>query len=237
MTAQARLGIDIGGTFTDFALETIENGHTRHYFAKVLTTPQAPEMAVLEGVDRVLAQAGLRADQLVSVVHGTTLATNAVIERRGARIAFITTEGFRDTLEMGTESRYDHYDLNVDKPAPMVPRDLRFVVPERMSASGAVLKPLDESAVRALLPKLDEANVEAVAIGFLHSYANTAHEKRGGRNPARSAAAYSAFAVVRGCAGNSRVRAVCDRLRECVSFNRSSRAIWSDSKKRLRARA
>ncbi len=178
MTAQARLGIDIGGTFTDFALETIENGHTRHYFAKVLTTPQAPEMAVLEGVDRVLAQAGLRADQLVSVVHGTTLATNAVIERRGARIAFITTEGFRDTLEMGTESRYDHYDLNVDKPAPMVPRDLRFVVPERMSASGAVLKPLDESAVRALLPKLDEANVEAVAIGFLHSYANTAHEKR-----------------------------------------------------------
>lgn len=174
----ARLGIDIGGTFTDFALEVVRDGHTRHFFAKVLTTPAAPELAVLEGVARVLAQAGLAPGDLQSVVHGTTLATNAVIERRGARIAFITTEGFRDTLEMGTESRYDHYDLNVEKPAPMVARDLRFVVPERMSATGAVLRELDEAAVLALLPQLDAANVEAVAIGFLHSYANPAHEQR-----------------------------------------------------------
>lgn len=174
----ARLGIDIGGTFTDFALETVVDGHTRHFFAKVLTTPGAPELAVLEGVERVLAQAGIAPGDLQSVVHGTTLATNAVIERRGARIAFITTDGFRDTLEMGTESRYDHYDLNVEKPAPIVPRDMRFTVAERMSAAGTVLRVLDEDTVRALLPRLDAARVEAVAIGLLHSYANPAHERR-----------------------------------------------------------
>ncbi len=174
----ARLGIDIGGTFTDFALEVERGGRLQQHFAKVLTTPQAPELAVLEGTRRVLAQAGLQPADLQAVVHGTTLATNAVIERRGARIAFLTTEGFRDTLEMGTESRYDHYDLYVDKPEPLVPRHLRFPIPERMAADGSVLRPLDETAVRALLPQLDEAGVEAVAIGFLHSFVNPAHERR-----------------------------------------------------------
>ncbi len=174
----ARLGIDIGGTFTDFALEIERNGLLQQHFAKVLTTPQAPELAVLEGTRRVLAQAGLQPADLQAVVHGTTLATNAVIERRGARIAFLTTEGFRDTLEMGTESRYDHYDIYIDKPEPLVPRHLRFAVPERLAADGSVLRALDEDAVRALLPQLDEAGVEAVAIGFLHSYVNPAHERQ-----------------------------------------------------------
>jgi len=173
-----RLGIDIGGTFTDFALEASGGGTTRRWFLKVLTTPDSPEQAVLEGLDRILADAGFAPADLDAVVHGTTLATNAVIERRGARIAFITTEGFRDTLEMGTESRYDHYDLYVDKPEPLVPRDLRLTVRERMSAAGEVLRPLDESAVEALLPVLDAARVEAVAIGFLHSYRNPSHEKQ-----------------------------------------------------------
>jgi 5-oxoprolinase (ATP-hydrolysing)/N-methylhydantoinase A len=174
----ARLGIDIGGTFTDFALEVPHAGGLKQYFAKVLTTPEAPEQAVLEGTRRVLAQAGLAPSALTRVVHGTTLATNAVIERRGARIAFITTEGFRDTLEMGTESRYDHYDLKVEKPAPLVPRQLRFTVRERLAADGQVLHGLDEAGLQALLPALDAADVQAVAIGFLHSFANPAHEQR-----------------------------------------------------------
>lgn len=174
----ARLGIDIGGTFTDFALEVDRDGATRRWFAKVLTTPDAPELAVLEGLDRILRDAGVAPAELRTVVHGTTLATNAVIERRGARIAFITTEGFRDTVEMGTEARHDHYDLYVDKPLPLVPRDLRLTVPERMAATGDVLRPLDEAAIEALLPRLDAAEVEAVAIGFLHSYRNPEHERR-----------------------------------------------------------
>jgi len=174
----ARLGIDIGGTFTDFALEVLRDGSVQQYFAKVLTTQDAPERAFLEGTRRILAQAGIAPAELQRVVHGTTLATNAVIERRGARTAFITTQGFRDTLEMGTESRYDHYDLNVGKPEPLVPRDLRFVVPERLAADGQILRPLDESALQALLPALDAANIEAVAIGFLHSFVNPVHERR-----------------------------------------------------------
>jgi 5-oxoprolinase (ATP-hydrolysing)/N-methylhydantoinase A len=175
---QARIGIDIGGTFTDFALEVEHEGRMVRHFAKVLTTPQAPEQAVLEGLDAILRTAGLRPSDLVSVLHGTTLATNAVIERRGACIAFVTTEGFRDTLEMASESRYDHYDLNVDKPEPLVPRDLRFTVPERMAAGGRVLKPLRDADIESLLPALDASRVEAVAIGFLHSYANPAHEEQ-----------------------------------------------------------
>src|SRR5690606_13095694 len=171
-------GIDIGGTFTDFALEQSVGGKTRRWFLKVLTTPEAPEQAVLEGVDRILAEAGHVAADLQAVVHGTTLATNAVIERRGARIAFITTEGFRDTLEMGAESRYDHYDLYVDKPEPLVPRNLRLTVPERVAADGEIQKPLDDAAIEALLPILDESGVEAVAIGFLHSYRNPVHERQ-----------------------------------------------------------
>ena len=170
----ARLGIDIGGTFTDFALEA---GGSR-WLLKLLTTPQAPELAVLDGLDRILMDAGLAPADLDTVIHGTTLATNAVIERRGARIAFITTEGFRDTLEMGTESRYDHYDLDIEKPAPLVSRDRRFTVCERIAASGEVLVPLDEAELTALLPQLDAFDIEALAIGFLHSYRNPAHERR-----------------------------------------------------------
>lgn len=174
----AQLGIDIGGTFTDFALEVSHEGRVRQHFAKVLTTPEAPELAVIEGTRRVLAQAGLAPEALTRVVHGTTLATNAVIERRGARIAFITTEGLRDTLEMGTESRYDHYDLYVEKPEPLVPRQLRLTVSERLAADGQMLRPLDEEGLRALLPVLDDAGIEAVAIGFLHSFVNPSHERR-----------------------------------------------------------
>ncbi len=170
----ARLGIDIGGTFTDFVLEHGD----RQFCLKLLTTPQAPEAAVLDGVGQILSTAGLAPDDIGLVVHGTTLATNAVIERKGARVAFLTTEGFRDTLEMGYEHRYDQYDLLVDKPKPLVPRTLRLPVPERIGADGRVLKPLDEPAVRELVQSIAASGIEAVAIGFLHAYANDDHERR-----------------------------------------------------------
>src|SRR6266567_1829813 len=111
-------------------------------------------------------------------IHGTTLATNAIIERRGAKTALVATQGFRDVLDIGTESRYDQYDLAIEKPKPLAPRSLRFTVPERIDAHGAVRLPLDEAAVRALAPKLRELKVESVAIAFLHSYANPEHERR-----------------------------------------------------------
>ena len=169
---KARLGIDIGGTFTDFVLE---HG-PRQLCLKLLTTPQAPERAVLDGVAQLLRLADLAPDAIGMVVHGTTLATNAMIERRGAKVAFLTTEGFRDTLEMAYEHRYDQYDLLVDKPKPLVPRTLRLPVPERIGADGRVRTPLDQAAVRALAATIAGSGAEAVAIGFLHSYANDTHE-------------------------------------------------------------
>ena len=130
----ARLAADIGGTFTDVVLE--HRGVRRS--AKVLTTPRAPEKGMLEGIARVLEEASLRPADVGVLVHGTTLATNALIERKGARTALVTTEGFRDVLEMGYEKRYEHYDLELELPAPLVPRALRFPVPERMTARGRI---------------------------------------------------------------------------------------------------
>ncbi|HEX3350272.1 MAG TPA: hydantoinase/oxoprolinase family protein [Acetobacteraceae bacterium] len=168
-----RLAVDIGGTFTDLALE--HDG--RRTTAKVLTTPAAPEQGVLTGVQTILRQAGLSAGDIAIVIHGTTLATNAIIERKGARTALITTEGFRDVLALGNESRYDQYDLNIVLPEPLVPRYLRLTVPERLDNEGQVLRPLDEAAVGALVPVLRREAVESVAIGFLHAFVNPAHER------------------------------------------------------------
>ncbi len=166
--------MDIGGTFTDLALE-----HAGHrYTVKTLTTSAAPEEGVLQGVGTVLEQAGIGAAQLGMVIHGTTLSTNAVIERTGARTALLTTQGFRDVLAMGNESRYDQYDLNIALPEPLVPRHLRLPVPERLDNTGAVLRPLDEQAVRALIPTLRRERVESVAVGFLHAFVNPSHEIR-----------------------------------------------------------
>ncbi len=170
----ARLAVDIGGTFTDVVVEAAGRQTT----AKVLTTTAAPEQAVMEGILRVLQDAGLGPDQIGLVIYGTTLATNAVIERNGATTALVTTRGFRDVLAIADESRFDQYDINLVKTEPLVPRHRRLAVAERISADGRVLIPLDEAAVAALLPVLDQLAVESVAIGFLHSYANPAHEQR-----------------------------------------------------------
>lgn len=170
----ARLAVDIGGTFTDLALE--RDG--RRTTAKLLTTPDAPERGVLDGVRKILPAAGVSASEISIVIHGTTLATNAVIERKGARTALITTQGFRDVVAMGNESRYDQYDLNITLPEPLVPRHLRLGVPERLDNEGHVLLPLDEAAVRALAPLLQREGVQSVAVGFLHSFVNGDHERR-----------------------------------------------------------
>ena len=175
-THSVRLAVDIGGTFTDLALER----EGQRFTAKTLTTPAAPEQGVLTGIAQILAQAGLAPGDLAMVVHGTTLATNAIIERKGATTALVTTAGFRDVLAMGNESRYDQYDLQIRLPEPLVPRHLRLPVPERVDADGRVLLPLDEEAVRALIPVLRAAGVQSVAVGFLHSFTNPAHEQRAG---------------------------------------------------------
>ncbi|MGD9617555.1 MAG: hydantoinase/oxoprolinase family protein [Alphaproteobacteria bacterium] len=171
---QARLGVDIGGTFTDVALEA----DGRRFSAKILTTPEAPERAVIAAMRAVLRDAGLAPGDLSIIIHGTTLATNAIIERKGARTALVTTEGFRDTVEIRHENRFEQYDVNIDLPPPLVPRRLRFVVPERIDARGRIVTPLDEAAVEALAGKLSAVGVESVAIGFLHSFTNPAHEER-----------------------------------------------------------
>ena len=170
----ARLAVDIGGTFTDLALEHDGKRST----AKVLTTPAEPERAVMDGVAAIIRAAGIAPGDIRIIIHGTTLATNAIIERKGARTALITTEGFRDVLAMGNESRYDQYDLDILLPEPLVPRHLRLPVPERLDRDGNVLLPLDERALRDLVPALTREGVESVAIGFLHGYVNPAHERR-----------------------------------------------------------
>ena len=169
-----RLAVDIGGTFTDIALERGEDLVT----AKLLTTPRAPEEAVLEGIADVLDRAGVAPEAVGLIIHGTTLATNAIIERKGARTALIVTEGLRDSLEMAQENRFEQYDIGIDRPAPLVPRHLRWPVRERLSARGEPLLALDEASVAALLPRIEAEGIESLAIGLIHSYANPAHERR-----------------------------------------------------------
>ena len=169
-----RIGVDVGGTFTDVVLE--HGG--RLTTAKVLTTPHAPDDAVLAAVDDVLARSGVDPAAAGLLIHGTTLATNAIIERKGALIALVTTEGFRDVLDIGYESRYDQYDIMIEKPLALVPRERRLGVPERVDIHGRVLMPLDEAAVESAAGELARLGIESVGIGFLHSYANPAHERR-----------------------------------------------------------
>lgn len=169
-----RLGADIGGTFTDIALDC----RGQLYSTKVLTSYAAPEQAILDGIAVVLRDAGITPAELEIVIHGTTLATNALIERRGARTALITTEGFRDVIEMRTESRFEQYDLNLQLPTPLVPREDRFTVKGRIGAQGQELQPLDEAALEEIADHIAAEGFGAVAIGFIHSYMNPAHEQR-----------------------------------------------------------
>ncbi len=169
-----RLAADIGGTFTDVVLETPRRRHS----CKVLTTPREPEVAVMQGMARLLAESGVAAADVELFIHGTTLATNALIERKGARTALLTTEGLRDVLAMGYEKRFDAYDIDIEGPPELVPRPWRFTVRERIAADGSVLLPLDEDGVRRAGEAMRAAGVEAVAVGFIHAWAHPAHERR-----------------------------------------------------------
>jgi N-methylhydantoinase A len=171
-----RIGVDVGGTFTDFVL--VDESAGRVMTGKRLTTPEDPGRAILDGIARLLDEAGAGIDAVKQVVHGTTLVTNTVIERKGARIGFVTTRGFRDSLEMGREMRYDLYDLALEKPEPLAPRPRRHVVTERLDAQGRVLRPLDEAEARDVARALRAQGVEAVAVCLLHSYLDATHEKR-----------------------------------------------------------
>ncbi len=169
-----RIGVDIGGTFTDVALSHTGGLST----CKVLTNYAQPEQAILDGIGIAAEKAGLALSEIGQVIHGTTLVTNALIERRGAKLAFITTEGFRDVIEMRSENRFEQYDLNLTLPKPLVPREHRFTLNERMGPSGEVLMPLDAAEVDRMVQTVLAGDFEAVAIGLMHSYANDAHEKQ-----------------------------------------------------------
>jgi len=171
----SRIGVDIGGTFTDLVWVDESTGGVR--VGKLLTTPKEPAQAVEHGVVMLLNEAGSSPSSVRSLIHGTTLATNALIERKGAKTGLLTTAGFRDALEIGREGRYDMYDLFIDPPSPLVPRRLRLEVTERLLADGRVLTPLDEASARTAIGALLAEGVEAIAVSLLHSYRNPAHER------------------------------------------------------------
>ncbi|MEZ5824126.1 MAG: hydantoinase/oxoprolinase family protein [Geminicoccaceae bacterium] len=169
-----RIGADIGGTFTDVVMAADDG--SLFETTKILTTPARPDDAVVESVARLLERCPVEA--ISHIVHGTTLFTNALIERKGARTALVSTRGFRDAIEIGREHRYDMYDLYMQRPEPLAPRYLRFEVDERILADGSVLTPLDEASVAEVIGQLREEKVEAVGVCLLHAFANPVHEQR-----------------------------------------------------------
>ncbi|MDE1131868.1 MAG: hydantoinase/oxoprolinase family protein [Ascidiaceihabitans sp.] len=168
-----RMGVDIGGTFTDVVIEV----EGQQFSTKVLTTYIAPENAIIDGMQQVCAKANISSADIGQIIHGTTLATNALIERRGAKTALITTEGFRDVIEMRTESRFEQYDLNLTLPEPLIPRQSRFTISERVDATGGVLIDLDRAEVEAVADQINAAGYESIAVGLIHSYLNPVHER------------------------------------------------------------
>ena len=173
-----RIGVDVGGTFTDLVAVDAATGVARHH--KLPSTPADPAAAIADGVAALLRQVGVSGEAIAFLGHGTTVVTNLIIERRGAPTALLTTAGFRDVLEIGRQIRPDLYDYTVERAPPLVPRQLRIEIPERLDADGNVVVPLDEAAVARAAAALAAAGIEAVAVGFLHAYRNDAHERRTG---------------------------------------------------------
>ncbi|NJM06048.1 hypothetical protein HC891_07375, partial [Candidatus Gracilibacteria bacterium] len=181
--ATYRFGFDIGGTFTDFVLWNTQTGALYTY--KTLTTPDDPTQAVIEGWSTLLEQVGAEGSQVELSIHGTTLITNALIERKGARVALITTAGFSDTLDTQREMRYDIYDLHSPPVTPLVDREMRCEVNERINAFGEVIVPLDDLALEEIAAFVERTDPQAVAICLLHAYRNAAHEQPDRGLPAR----------------------------------------------------
>ncbi|MEM8876491.1 MAG: hydantoinase/oxoprolinase family protein [Pseudomonadota bacterium] len=200
-----RVGVDIGGTFTDVAL--MSPGGTRT--AKVLTDYGAPEAAIIHGIELAATEADVPMSAIEQVVHGTTLVTNALIERRGAKTAFITTEGFRDVIEMRSENRFEQYDLSLELPKPLVARPHRFVARERIAPDGEVLLSLDPSDIERVVRQIVDGDYESVAVGFLHAYANDVHEQMMADALAKAAPHLSV----------SLSSVICPQVRELPRFN------------------
>lgn len=169
-----RIGIDIGGTFTDFALIDDERGAISIH--KQLTTPQDPSRAVLDGIDIVLGERGIGIADVTSIIHGSTLVTNSLIERRGAPVGMLVTRGFRDVLDIALETRYDLYDLRIQLPQPLVPRNMRIEIDERVRADGSVDKRLDKAEIDAAVDRLVADGAASIAVCFLHAFTNGSHE-------------------------------------------------------------
>jgi len=167
-----RLSVDIGGTFTDIVLE---NGNAL-LSKKMLTTTSNPEVAVIKGIEELLNENNISSSRIEIIFHGTTLATNSIIERKGAHTCFITTEGFKDVLDIGYESRFDQYDLLIEKTLSVIPRKNRFVVNERINVDGKVISQIDTDRLKLIADQIDLLNFESIAIGFLHSYVNSKNE-------------------------------------------------------------
>ncbi len=173
--SDARLGVDVGGTFTDFVVFDPESGSFS--VGKTLTTPQDLALGIIRGTREAAERAGFEVMDISQVTYGTTLVANLLLERKGARVGLITTEGFRDILETGTEQRYDMYDLTAKRAEPLVPRNLRRTVRERVGWDGSVLVPLDPSSLDTVLSGFQEYGVETIAVALLHSYRNPSHER------------------------------------------------------------
>ena len=174
-TPRYRLGVDVGGTFTDFVLLDERSGRLAR--EKCLTTPDDPASGIMHGIERLHASGAVRPEHISGVAHATTLVTNTLIERKGARTGLLATEGFRDLLELGSDMRYDMYDLAIDFPEPLVPRAQRLGVPERVDADGNALASPDLARLRDAVQTLVDDGVTSVAVCFLHSYLNPAHER------------------------------------------------------------
>lgn len=215
---QVRLGVDIGGTFTDLLLVNEQTGEV--VIGKTLTTPDDPSLAVEQETAAALARAEVPAGAVRSVVHGTTLVTNAIIERKGDLTALVTTRGYRDALEIGREHRYDMYDVTLELPRPLVPRHLRLGITERVLSDGSVRRPLDEAGVERLARELARKGIKAVAVSLLHSYRNPEHEQRVGE----------IFAQV---APDIRVSLSSDVVPEMKEYERTSTTVCNAYVKRL----
>ena len=201
-----RIGIDTGGTFTDLVAFDPDGG--RLAFHKVASTPDAPARAIVQGVRAIVERVGARPEQVDLLIHGTTVATNAVLQRAGARVALITTAGFRDVLQIQRQDRPRLYDLRGRRARPLVPRALRFELRERMRFDGSVQTPVDREQLYALVDLLRRERVEAVAVGLLHSYVNPGARARGGPGARRASAGCSGVPVARAGGRAGRVRAL-----------------------------
>ena len=194
-----RVAVDIGGTFTDIALLTDES---RIHQSKISSTPADPSIAVIEGVAQLLAELSIAPGAIAEVLHGTTVGSNTILQRKGARTGLITTRGFRDVLEIGRIRMPDMFDLTWEKPKPLVPRRHRFEVSERMAADGEVVEPLSEASVINAGMALVAEDIEAVAIAFINSYRNPAHELQAEAILREKFPASARHHVLRGVAGN-----------------------------------